>query len=225
MVPTLLLFFLSPPKNLLIWSIRPGFFFFLPSPKPLCPEVLAVAMAAADVDLSLLSPKPTVPTPSCVLLLHQSVWRSGGSCLWRCHHLGPPRGTVGHWESGRREGRVREVHGSGSAPGIHLGFRGCVSHRRGHCSASPRPRGQQGWSLSVNSHPDARQRRALWAHCWPASVKVDVLRSNWTYSRPDERLLCKRRHASAATRSCDFAHLDFQSSIIHQMTDAALLRL
>lgn len=43
---TLLLFFLSPPKNLLIWSMRPGFFFFLPSPKVLCPEVLAVAMLA-----------------------------------------------------------------------------------------------------------------------------------------------------------------------------------
>lgn len=43
---TLLLFFLSPPKNLLMESIRLGFFFFLPSPKVLCPEVLAVAMLA-----------------------------------------------------------------------------------------------------------------------------------------------------------------------------------
>ena len=43
---TLLLFFLSPPKNLLMESMRLGFFFFLPSPKVLCPEVLAVAMLA-----------------------------------------------------------------------------------------------------------------------------------------------------------------------------------
>lgn len=36
---TLLRFFLSPPKNWPIWSMSPGFFFFL-----LSPELLAVAM-------------------------------------------------------------------------------------------------------------------------------------------------------------------------------------
>lgn len=98
---TLLLFFLFPPKNLLIWSIRPGFFFFLPSPKALCPEVLAVAMLAAaavgGVDLSVYSvvlfqaiPKLTVPKP---VSAAPSGWFAAHltlrGCLWRCHPLGP----------------------------------------------------------------------------------------------------------------------------------------
>lgn len=99
---TLLLFFLSPPKNLLIWSMSPGFFFFLPSPKVLCPEVLAVAMlSVAEVGWSWplsiylivlfwASSQPTVATPSSA---DPPGWYPAlltlRGCLWRCRPLSP----------------------------------------------------------------------------------------------------------------------------------------
>ncbi len=51
--------FLSPPKNLPIWSRRPGDLFFLPSPKGLCPEVLAVAILGVALFGDLQSGRPT----------------------------------------------------------------------------------------------------------------------------------------------------------------------
>lgn len=87
MLLALLLFFLSPPKKLPIWSMSPGFFFFLPSPKVLCPEVLAVAMPmVAKLGRGwplFLSQQFSAHRTNTLLLLHSAVqlfWCH----LWRC---------------------------------------------------------------------------------------------------------------------------------------------
>lgn len=50
-------------------------------------------------------------------------------------------------------------------------------------SASPRPQGQQGLSLSLNSHPDAKQPEALWGHCCIGPIYLlHALCLNWMYS-------------------------------------------
>lgn len=75
--------------------MRPGFFFFLPSPKVLCPEVLAVAMPSSSrwdwvgltsvYSVSPLPRKSTVPTLVSAAAAGSVwfFWRVGG-CLWRC---------------------------------------------------------------------------------------------------------------------------------------------
>lgn len=78
---TLLLFFLFPPKNWPIWSIRPGVFFFLPRPKPPCPEVLAVAIVTCFCSALLFCVcpdqqcrRPAPPLPLGALLSDVQRW-------------------------------------------------------------------------------------------------------------------------------------------------------
>lgn len=113
--------------------MSPGFFFFLPSPKVLCPEVLAVAMlSVAEVGRSWplsiylvvlfwASPQPTVATPSSV---DPSGWYpvflTLRGCLWRCSPLSPGA----PWDMRRvRLGGICNgvIHGSGPVPGILWG--------------------------------------------------------------------------------------------------------
>lgn len=134
------LFFLSPPKNLPIWSMRPGAFFLRPSP-----DVPAVAIL--DVDLLSLSQRSA--RPANVLLgtalsplwghpgkLPNSLWciRGGWAGLWRCGSLSPQRSLAIRWV-------CNSVSDSGLVPGIlyslcTLGVSHCPSlcSRRCHCS-------------------------------------------------------------------------------------------
>lgn len=220
---TLLLFFLFPPKNLLIWSIRPGFFFFLPSPKALCPEVLAVAMLAAaavgGVDLSVYSvvlfqaiPKLTVPKP---VSAAPSGWFAAHltlrGCLWRCHPLGPRA----PWDILRvRLVRVGGLHWW--CPWFWLSSRHSLE-LQWLCqslppsawarplflspSASPRPQGQQGLSLSLNSHPDAKQPEALWGHCCIGPIYLlHALCLNWMYSHQIKK---RKDYGVKETKTCE----------------------
>lgn len=102
--PTLLLFFLSPPNKVLIWSIRPGLFFFLPSPKALCPEVLAVAMPVllwswvGSTSLCLLAGgvggrRPVLASDGSSALVPSQVRRPSLKVS-----SSPPRGIMGHGE-------------------------------------------------------------------------------------------------------------------------------
>lgn len=53
-------------------------------------------------------------------------------------------------------------------------------------SASPRPQGQQGLSLSLHSHPDAKRPAALWGHCWIGHIYFyNGLGLDLKYSHPD----------------------------------------
>lgn len=140
------LFFLSPPKNLPIWSMRPGAFFLRPSP-----DVPAVAI----LDVDLLSLGQQSARPAYVLLstapsplwghhskLLDSLWciRGRWAGLWRCGSVSLGRSLVIRW--------VRNsVSDSVSVPGILYSpcTRG-VSHcptlcsRSCHCSWPHLPR-------------------------------------------------------------------------------------
>lgn len=134
------LFFLSPPKNLPIWSMRPGAFFLRPSP-----EVPAVAILSVD----LLSLGQQSARPANVLLstalsplwqhsskLLNSLWciQGGWAGLWRCGPFNPGQSLVIRWV-------CNSVSDSGLVPGIlyslcTLGVSHCptLCSRRCHCS-------------------------------------------------------------------------------------------
>lgn len=134
------LFFLSPPKNLPIWSMRPGAFFLRPSP-----EVPAVAI----LDVYLLSLGRRSARPANVLLstalpllweypskLLNSLWyiRGGWAGLWRCGPLNLEQSLEIRWVS-------NSVSDSGLMPGIlyslcTLGVSHCPTlfSRSCHCS-------------------------------------------------------------------------------------------
>lgn len=140
------LFFLSPPKNLPIWSMRPGAFFLRPSP-----EVPAVAILSVDLlSLGRRSARPANVLLSTALSplwghpskLLNSLWctRGGWAGLWRCGPLSPGQSLVIRWV-------CNSVSDSGLVPGIlyslcTLGVSHCptLCSRRCHCSWPHLPR-------------------------------------------------------------------------------------
>ena len=167
--------------------MRPGFFFFLPSPKVLCPEVLAVAM--------LVFAEAGWSWPFCIywVLLFKTAHGANTrlcssvsvvcSSFWRVFEgVVPPFAPGAPWDMRRvRSGwvrwgwRVSEVRGSGSVPGILQSFSVCVSHCRppqgpGHCSCPhllhPGRRDNKGYLWVCTRTPWCKAARTTVIHCW-----------------------------------------------------------
>lgn len=177
--------------------MSPGFFFFLPRPKLLCPEPLAEAMlSAVEVGWSrplvyfLRSPLPSrtqVPrTRLCWTLSGGSALREGR--LWRCRpsNLGAPwdrrRVTLGRWW-----GKKIRACWPGSRHSLDLQWL-CQS----------RPPSLWGHGLCLSPGSTRRQWQslcecelttpaALWHHCWLVQLLMLLLTDLMTVRRSEGR--------------------------------------
>lgn len=163
---------------MLIWSIRPGLFFFLPRPKALCPEVLAVAMPlllwswVRSTSLYLLAggvrlevegggdDRSSLPTAS-------PIWcplKCGGR-LWRCRPLCPRA----PWDM-RRGGGVLGALWLGARHSSALYW--FVSVAAALCEGPARPLFHPICFTPVLQEQggSSPQACAHWGHCWVAEL-------------------------------------------------------
>lgn len=164
---------------MLIWSIRPGLFFFLPRPKALCPEVLAVAMPlllwswVRSTSLYLLAggvrlevgggddDRSSLPTAS-------PLWcplKCGGR-LWRCRPL-CPRAS---WDMRRGGGGVLGALWLGARHSSALYW--FVSVAAALCEGPARPLFHPICFSPVlqEQRGSSPQACAHWGHCWVAEL-------------------------------------------------------